>query len=34
MTTIKKNKERLRKEARKRYQNLSQEENEKNVKKA
>ena len=34
MTTTKKNKERLRKEARKRYQNLSQEENEKNVKKA
>ena len=34
MTTIKKNKERLRKEARKRYQNLSQEENEKNMKKA
>ena len=29
-----KNKERLRKEARKRYQNLSQEENEKNMKKA
>ena len=33
MTTIKKNKERLRKEARKRYQNLSQEEKEKNCKK-
>ena len=29
-----KNKERLRKEARKRYQNLSQEENEKNMKNA
>ena len=29
-----KNKEKLRKEARKRYQNLSQEENEKNMKKA